>query len=682
MKNKKTNRIIILSLIGIILFISLLIFILNYSRDDSSFSILEKKWINDNKDKVVDISVYNDVPIYGKNGSGVTFSMLNSFSKDHEIKFNMIPYLATNKEASLKNISFKILGVDEEIGQNDILMYEDSFVVVSSNNKKIDIIEDLSGVTIGIIQDYLANVSLYLSNAKDVSYMPYTSIDNLMSAFNSSSIEYIAIPYNMYLEHILKSEKAHVVFHIEEMKYKYVLQINNNEHLLNIMRKYYNKFKKESLQEVYSDNFINLFFTSKNIAEALKASYNSNKYVYGFIRNMPYESVNNGNYVGTLSNYIKEFAKLADIDFRFVEYENIQTLKEDLSSGRVDVAFANFNTDDLRIDSILSIGLFNEEYVVLSNKDITVSSVKSLIKEQVVTIKDSKIHKYLTANNVKTIGYNNINDLLTNIDNDSIIVVDYGTYNYYYNKKLGNYNLLYTNRLDSDYQFVIRNISANSTFAKLFTYYVETINYNNIMYKYNRNFDLNDEATFKTFIKYLFIVLAIICAVVMILITYLKRRKKSKKIKKEEKLKFIDMLTSLKNRNYLNYNMKKWDENVIYPQAIVIIDLNNIKYINDNYGLEEGDNVIKKAASIMIVNQLENSDIIRTAGNEFLIYLVGYDEKQVVAYCRKMYKDLKELPHNFGAAIGYSMITDDIKTIDDAINEATLEMRSNKEKMS
>ena len=78
MKNKKTNRIIILSLIGIILFISLLIFILNYSRDDSSFSILEKKWINDNKDKVVDISVYNDVPIYGKNGSGVTFSMLNS----------------------------------------------------------------------------------------------------------------------------------------------------------------------------------------------------------------------------------------------------------------------------------------------------------------------------------------------------------------------------------------------------------------------------------------------------------------------------------------------------------------------------------------------------------------------------------------------------------------------------
>ena len=40
---------------------------------------------------------------------------------------------------------------------------------------------------------------------------------------------------------------------------------------------------------------------------------------------------------------------------------------------------------------------------------------------------------------------------------------------------------------------------------------------------------------------------------------------------------------------------------------------------------------------------------------------------------------LKELKHGFGAAMGYSMINDAIKTIDDAINEATLDMRNNKE---
>ena len=139
-------------------------------------------------------------------------------------------------------------------------------------------------------------------------------------------------------------------------------------------------------------------------------------------------------------------------------------------------------------------------------------------------------------------------------------------------------------------------------------------------------------------------------------------------------------MTSLKNRTYLNSKIAEWDENVIYPQSFVVVDLNNIKYINDNHGHEEGDIVIKKAASILIVNQEANTDIIRTDGNEFLIYMVGYSEKEVVAYTRKIYKDLKELPHGYGATLGYSMIMDDVKTVDDAINEALLDMRNNKEK--
>ena len=110
-----------------------------------------------------------------------------------------------------------------------------------------------------------------------------------------------------------------------------------------------------------------------------------------------------------------------------------------------------------------------------------------------------------------------------------------------------------------------------------------------------------------------------------------------------------------------------------------MVDLNNIKYINDNKGHEEGDTVIKKAASILIVNQDANTDIIRTDGTEFLIYMVGYSEKDVVAYTRKIYKELKELPCRFGATIGYSMIMDDVKTVDDAINEATIDMRNKKE---
>ena len=162
--------------------------------------------------------------------------------------------------------------------------------------------------------------------------------------------------------------------------------------------------------------------------------------------------------------------------------------------------------------------------------------------------------------------------------------------------------------------------------------------------------------------------------------TKIKSREKQKiVIGKNDKLQYIDMLTSLKNRTYLNDSMKKWDESGIYPQAIVIVDLNNVAYVNDNYGHTEGDNLIKEAANKLITTQIENSEIMRTNGNEFLIYLVGYEEKQVVSYIRKLNKEFKDISHGFGAAIGYSMITDAIKTIDDAINEATQDMKNNKE---
>ena len=67
-KNNKLNKIIILSVIVLIFTISLVIFILNYTKDSSSFSILEKNWISNNASNVIDVSIYNDVPIYGQDG--------------------------------------------------------------------------------------------------------------------------------------------------------------------------------------------------------------------------------------------------------------------------------------------------------------------------------------------------------------------------------------------------------------------------------------------------------------------------------------------------------------------------------------------------------------------------------------------------------------------------------------
>ena len=56
------------------------------------FFVIINNYINDNTSNVLDISVYNDVPVYGKSGKGVIFDLLDDFTTTYGINFNKISY--------------------------------------------------------------------------------------------------------------------------------------------------------------------------------------------------------------------------------------------------------------------------------------------------------------------------------------------------------------------------------------------------------------------------------------------------------------------------------------------------------------------------------------------------------------------------------------------------------------
>ena len=678
-KNSKTNKIVTLLIIGTILTISLVIFILNYTKDNSSFSILEKNWINNNTNNTIDVSVYNDIPIYGQNGKGIVFSYLEEFTKSYGVEFNKVSYVGNNNQ-NLRDVSFRILDFNTELTDNDIEIYKDYYVIVSKEEIKLDELKDLSGIKLGVLNDDINNVKYYLYESKDITYVACDSFEDMLSKLESDTITHIAIPKTIYLDEILTND-LNIVYHISELYKKYVITVNKDNTLKSILNKYWMIYSKEHKEEKYKTYILDTIFTSKEITESERMSYTGAQYVFGYVTNMPFQNTVNKEFVGTISNYLSGFDDIADVDFKLVAYNSILELKQALSHGEVDLVFANFNSNGVNVDTLKTSSPFKEEYVVLSKNNIVINSIRSLKGNDVYTVNNTYLYDYLTANNISTKGYNNTDELLRNIRTDSIVLIDKDTYEYYKNSKFKDYKIIYQNTLQDNYHFVIRDINKNTTFYKLFNYYISDINYKTIKYEYNTDYIINSNNQLNTIIKYVLIAIVIIIFTTIISIIIVKKKNKKKELKKEDKLKFTDVMTSLKNRNYLNYNIKKWDENVIYPQSIVIIDLNNVKYINDNYGHEEGDEVIKKAASILIINQQENTDIVRTDGNEFLIYMVGYEEKKVIEYTRKINKELKELPHGFGATIGYSMIEDDIKTIDDAINEATLSMRQAKEKI-
>ena len=262
--------------------------------------------------------------------------------------------------------------------------------------------------------------------------------------------------------------------------------------------------------------------------------------------------------------------------------------------------------------------------------------------------------------------------------NNALIILDKEVYSYYRNSELKDYEVIYTNIMSNDYTFNVK--SSNSSFYSLFNYVINTNSY----YRYrnsgfnNLNVSIFEKTSFEELYLLILAIILVPIILIILIIILLKNRHKLKLVKKEDRKKYTDMLTSLKNRNYLNLQIDSWNLSKVYPQTIVIVDINNLKYINDNYGREKGDNLIVRVASILVNTQLENTEIVRTDGTEFLIYLVGYSENQIDIYLKKLRKELTDLPYGFGASVGYSMIFDNIKTIDDAISEAMIDMQSDK----
>ncbi|GAA0077230.1 EAL domain-containing protein [Clostridium sp. CTA-5] len=92
-----------------------------------------------------------------------------------------------------------------------------------------------------------------------------------------------------------------------------------------------------------------------------------------------------------------------------------------------------------------------------------------------------------------------------------------------------------------------------------------------------------------------------------------------------------DSLTNILNRRaFYNIVTKKLEEDNIGIGAFVMWDLDNLKYVNDIYGHDYGDKYIKKAASILKKFTRYNGIVARMSGDEFYVFIYGYDSKEEI----------------------------------------------------
>jgi len=120
----------------------------------------------------------------------------------------------------------------------------------------------------------------------------------------------------------------------------------------------------------------------------------------------------------------------------------------------------------------------------------------------------------------------------------------------------------------------------------------------------------------------------------------------------------FDTLTGLYNRDAFNKAAKQIAEKKSF--SVIVLDINNSKSINDTYGYDCGDTVIKMVADIIRKSFGKKYTSYRYGGDEFYIISEETDQEKIEGQLRIMTNNLEDMRRKGNAiptvSYGYSIL--------------------------
>jgi diguanylate cyclase (GGDEF)-like protein len=147
----------------------------------------------------------------------------------------------------------------------------------------------------------------------------------------------------------------------------------------------------------------------------------------------------------------------------------------------------------------------------------------------------------------------------------------------------------------------------------------------------------------------LFLVMVVISAILnnRLLHTILKlSQEKESLITQLKTMSLTDSLTGLYNRRYFEevlnsefYRAKRGK----YPLTLVLIDIDNFKMINDNFGHPNGDIFLMNLADVLNKSLRRSTDItFRVGGDEFAIIFINNSMEDTLSICKLIRKNFQK----------------------------------------
>jgi len=143
-----------------------------------------------------------------------------------------------------------------------------------------------------------------------------------------------------------------------------------------------------------------------------------------------------------------------------------------------------------------------------------------------------------------------------------------------------------------------------------------------------------------------------------------------------------DGLTGLYNRSYFQGEMERLvdlTKRTKQPSALLYIDLDHFKYVNDTLGHNAGDRLLIEISTILVKRARKSDLIARLGGDEFTVLIYNTQADQVHDTAESFRKALADYPFKQGAeqvdigcSIGVAMITEETQSAGEALSRADI----------
>lgn len=572
-------------------------------------------------------------------------------------------------------------------------IYSVPYTVLSRIDGSVQNIGDMSGKQVGYIEGD-AVVDLFKEAYPNLNSVAiyFDSQGEALSALNRSEIDaFITSGGDVVYDYLFSYPKFKVVANLEEMRSLMTFSaLKSNEMLISILSKAivtYNMDLSEMIDEAriqYIRKILNLSVEEKEWIKAhptIKVGVPTDY--------MPIDYYIDGEYNGIAGHFLSTFADLIGIEIIAVP-GSFDTVYEMIKNEKIDV-LNMAKTEDRLVTFVFTDAFSNERDQIYGHRDTPyVHDVYGLEGKRVAVIE----------------GFWHIDHLKMNLRNPQLIIVsdiqkaieavETGMADYiietpavaeYYIAGMGYTDIIKKGETSSDSFLYFGMLKDHAPLVTLFNRTKLLIDYDTSKYLGVLNLPEVANVTNKKLGMMLF---GVSCVIVILMILFLKLQRDLFLTKAREKLIYVDPLTGIYNRNYFNLIEKEVDEKP-FPQNIFIMDINNLKQVNDQFGHINGDRLIDAVSDIIMqIAGTYDGTAIRMGGDEFILCFFGKqnDKMEVILKHLKdafkgttLYEQNKQILENLQVAIGYSNRIDDSKTYEQCFKDADAAMYLNKAAM-